>query len=227
MLESDELRLKKFDIDKIKNNDNIAIIGKRGTGKSFLAKDILFHINISMGQIISPNEISNNFYRNFISNNDISIYDGYDPEIIANFLKKQKRIKKLTEESAFLILNDCLCNDSWKNDKNIREIFMNGKIYRIFYILIMGTPFYILPDLRANLDYIFIFPDDNIENKRKIYEYYAGMFQTFEIFCNMINKLEKHGCLVIDNTIYNGEDRIFLYKAEEHRDFRIEDDIKN
>lgn len=234
---NNELKLKKFDIKKIKDNSNIFIIGKRGTGKSFLAKDILYyHRDISAGTVISPTEVANYFYYKFISNINVSIYNNYDTKITSNFLEKQKEMKKLTEKNSsdfgktgFLIFDDCINNDSWKKDKYLKEIFMSGKFWRILFILTMSYPFTIPPHLRANLDYIFIFPDDYIENRRKIYDYYAGIFKTFEIFCNMMNKLEKYECLVIDYTIQSSriEDCIFWYKAEDREDFRIEDDIKN
>ena len=51
------MNLQKFDISQIKNNKNIAIIGKCGTGKSFLVKDILYHCrDIPYGTAISHTE---------------------------------------------------------------------------------------------------------------------------------------------------------------------------
>ena len=38
-----KLELKKFDITNIRNDNVVVLIGKRGTGKSFLVKDLLFN----------------------------------------------------------------------------------------------------------------------------------------------------------------------------------------
>ena len=38
-----EIQLTKFDMNKIKDDKVVVLIGKRNTGKSFLCKDILFH----------------------------------------------------------------------------------------------------------------------------------------------------------------------------------------
>ena len=38
---------------------------------------------------------------------------------------------------AFLILDDCLYDQSWVKDVNIRSLFMNGRHYKILFILTM------------------------------------------------------------------------------------------
>ena len=37
------LNLKKFDMNEIKDDKVVVLIGKRDTGKSFLCRDILYH----------------------------------------------------------------------------------------------------------------------------------------------------------------------------------------
>jgi KaiC/GvpD/RAD55 family RecA-like ATPase len=50
--------IKKFNIGEIKSRSKILIIGERGTGKTFLTTDILFHIhkNVPKGCIISATD---------------------------------------------------------------------------------------------------------------------------------------------------------------------------
>ena len=61
------LELRKFDINEIKDDKVVVLIGKRDTGKSFLCKDILYHHkNIPVGQVISGTEGANRFYSNII-----------------------------------------------------------------------------------------------------------------------------------------------------------------
>lgn len=224
------LHLRKFDISKVKYDSIVVLLGRRGTGKSFLAKDILYyHRDIPVGTIISGTENANHFFSNFVPK--IFIYDEYSPQIVSNFMKRQKRMKKLIEkgetdldERAFLVFDDCLYDDAWKKDKNIREIFMNGRHYKILYLLTMQHPLGISPHLRTNIDFVFILRDNYISNRKRIYEHYAGMFKTFEMFCSVMDKCtENYECLVIDNTIQSNkiEDQIFWYKAEDHGPFKI------
>ena len=52
-----KLELKKFDITKINSDNVVVLIGKRGTGKSFLVKDLLYyHTDVPVGTIISGTE---------------------------------------------------------------------------------------------------------------------------------------------------------------------------
>ena len=38
-----DVQLRKFDINDIKDDKVVVLIGKRDTGKSFLCKDVLYH----------------------------------------------------------------------------------------------------------------------------------------------------------------------------------------
>ena len=78
----------------------------------------------------------------------------------------------------------------------------------------LGLP----PVLRNNIDYIFIFRNNILKEKQKIYDHYAGMFPTFEAFNQVMNQTtENFECLVIDNKIQSNklEDQVFWYKASE------------
>ena len=57
------LQLKKFNMNMIKDDSVVVMIGKRNTGKSFLTKDLLFyHQDLPAGTVISPTENANKFY---------------------------------------------------------------------------------------------------------------------------------------------------------------------
>ena len=65
-----KLELKKFDITKINNDKVIVLIGKRGTGKSFLVKDLLYyHTDVPIGTVVSGTESANKFYGDFVFSN--------------------------------------------------------------------------------------------------------------------------------------------------------------
>ena len=63
-----------------------------------------------------------------------------------------------------------------------------------------------------------------ISNRKRIYENYAGMFPTFESFCQVMDQCtENYECLVINNNARSNklEDQIFWYKAELHDNFKL------
>jgi hypothetical protein len=226
-----KLRLKKFNVRSIKSNSVVVLIGKRCTGKSTLTKDILYHHqDIPAGTVISGTESANGFFGKFVPK--ILIHDEYKATISQDFAKRQKGLMVRKEagetdidERAFFVMDDCLYDDgSWKKDKNIRWVFMNGRHYGILFIITMQYPLGIGPNLRTNIDYVFILRENIVGNRRRIYENYAGMFQTFEIFQSIMDQCtEDFECLVIHNNAKSNkiEDQVFWYKAEPHDDFRL------
>jgi hypothetical protein len=230
-----QLHLKKFDITTITDDSVIVFIGKRRTGKSFLVKDLLYyHRDIPIGTVISATESANRFYGDLVP--DLFIHDEYTAPIISNVLARQKLItKKIArlraerrdhkiDPRAFLILDDCLYDNSWIKDKNIRSFFMNGRHYKTLFMITMQYPLGIPPNLRTNIDYVFILRENNMQNRRRIYENYAGMFPSFESFCQVLDQTtENYECLVIQiNASSNKlEDQVYWYKAQHHDDFKI------
>lgn len=91
-------------------------------------------------------------------------------------------------------------------------------------MITMQYPIAMPPNLRTHIDYTFIFRDDNLGNRRRIYENYASMLPTFEMFCTLMDQCtENYECLVIKNDASSNklQDQVFWYKAEPHTDFRM------
>ena len=235
------LQLKKFDMKSItfKPDQNagpvVVLIGRRDTGKSFLVRDLLFyHQDIPIGTVISGTEAGNGFYSSHVPK--LFIHDEYNQVIIENILKRQRAVLKEVKNQldnykktnidprAFVILDDCLFDDKWTRDKMMRLLFMNGRHWKIMLIITMQYPLGIPPVLRTNIDYVFILREPYIANRRRIYENYAGMFPTFESFCQVMDQCtENYECLVINNNVKSNKlnEQIFWYKAESHKDFRL------
>ena len=229
------LELKKFNMNMISNDKVVVLIGKRETGKSFLVKDLLFyHKDMPVGTVISGTEGANAFYSKIMPS--IFIHGEYRPEIISNVLKRQKKvintINKEVEEigdstidpRAYLILDDCLYDKSWVNNKDIRSLFMNGRHYKIMFLITMQYALGIPPNLRTNIDFVFLLRENYMSNRKRLYEQYAGMFPSFDVFCQVMDQCtEDFECLVINNNAKSNklEDQVFWYKAEPHDDFQL------
>ena len=235
------LELKKFDMKSIsfKPNENkgpvVVLIGKRDTGKSFLVRDLLYYQQeIPIGTVISGTEEGNGFYGKMVPK--LFVHNEYNTAIIENILKRQrtvlKQIKKEMETykrstidpRAFVILDDCLYDNTWARDKMMRLLFMNGRHWKVMLIITMQYPLGIPPTLRTNIDYVFILRENYIANRRRIYENYAGMFPTFESFCQVMDQCtENFECLVINNNSKSNklQDQVFWYKADSHNDFKL------
>ena len=236
------LELKKFDMKKIKFKSTeatgpvIVLIGRRDTGKSFLVRDLLYYQqDIPVGTVISGTEAGNGFYGKLVPK--LFIHDEYNSSIIENILKRQKVVLKemkkhkdtYKKESdidprAFVIMDDCLYDSTWSRDKMMRLLFMNGRHWKIMLVITMQYPLGIPPNLRTNIDYVFILREPYIANRKRIFDNYAGMFPNFEAFAQVMDQCtENYECLVVDNNSKSNklEDQIFWYKAENHNDFKL------
>ena len=61
----------------------------------------------------------------------------------------------------------------------MRLLFMNGRHWKIMLVITMQYPLGVPPNLRTNIDYAFILRAPYINNRKRIYENYAGMVSTF------------------------------------------------
>lgn len=223
------LRLKKFDMKKLKYDSVVVLLGKRNTGKSFLTKDILYnHRDIPLGTIISPTENANQFFTPLSPS--FFIHEEYTPALVEKVVKRQKKAvnqwqnDKSVDPRAFLVFDDCMYENSWKKDKNVRLLFMNGRHYKMLFLITMQFPLGMPPILRSNVDFVFILRENFISNRKRIYEHWAGMFPDFKSFCSVMDQCtENFECLVIDNTVKSNkiEDLVFWYKADSHEDFKL------
>jgi len=235
------LDLRRFDMKSISFKPNESkgpvgvLIGRRDTGKSFLVRDLLYyHQDIPIGTVISGTEEGNGFYGKLVPK--LFIHNEYNTAIIENILKRQrgvlKQIRKEVEQfkrstidpRTFVILDDCLYDNTWARDKMMRLLFMNGRHWKVMLLITMQYPLGIPPTLRTNIDYVFILREPYIANRKRIYENYAGMFPTFESFCQVMDQCtENYECLVINNNVKSNkiQDQVFWYKAEAHNDFKL------
>jgi hypothetical protein len=235
------LELKKFSMKDISFKANEAkgpvcvLLGRRDTGKSFLIKDLLFyHQDIPVGTVIAGTEEGNGFYGKMIPK--LFIHNEYGSSIIENILTRQRAVlkqingemssmgKTSIDPRTFVILDDCLYDNSWSRDKLMRLLFMNGRHWKVMLIITMQYPLGVPPVLRTNIDYVFILRDNYIANRKRIYENYAGMFPTFESFCQIMDQCtENYECLVIHNNAKSNKltDQVYWYKASSHPDFKL------
>lgn len=241
-------QIKKFNIGMLsdrceidsRKSPMIVVIGKKDTGKSFLVRDILAntHECFPIGTVISGTEVANEFFQHMVPSK--LIHDKYAPSIVTNVIKRQLGVKTArntdkkshggnssVDPRAFLILDDCLYDASWIKEESTRYVFMNGRHVDLMTIITMQYPLGITPNLRTNVDFIFILRETITSNRRRIYDNYAGMFPTFEMFCQFMDQCtENYECLVICNGIQSNklEDQVFWYKAADHPPFKLCDD---
>ncbi len=232
---SSRLRIKKFNIKDMPDNVTIAMIAKRASGKSYLTREILFHKkDIPTAMAISKTEKLNKFYGEFIP--DIFIYDNYSTAILNRLYSRQSKMsednnsrkkegKKIKDDRVILIMDDCMSSKgTWVKEEQILELFFNGRHHHLSFILTMQYAIGIPPEMRSNFDFIFLLAEDFISNRKRLYDHYAGMFPSFDVFQQVFTQVtEDYGCMVINNRVHSTDvtKKVFWYKAKETPEFTM------
>lgn len=228
------LPVKLFPLKKMVQYAAICMIAKRGSGKSWIVRSLLYHFkDIPVGAIICPTDEVNPFYGTVVP--ELYIHYQFTNELITNILNRQKRIKVRYDEHlkkgdiidprAFIVMDDLLADkNSWVNDPTVRTLLMNGRHYKIMFILTMQTCLGIRPELREQFDYIFLLKSNKVSEQKKIYEHYAGIFPSFNVFRDIYNHLTQDFCAMVINNRGNGDnflENIYWYKAKKIDDVII------
>lgn len=230
-MNNNRFRVMKFDLNNIVDHAAIVMVAKRGSGKSWVCRDIVYSLRkkIPGGVVIAPTDRMNGFYKYFFP--DLYIHYEIKPSILCNVLTRQlmmitkekdkKKNGKVINPSGILIMDDCLSQKGkWSKDPQILEIMMNGRHYKLTYILTMQTPLGLTPDLRLNFDYVFLLREDSQVNRKKLYDNYASCFPSYADFISVFSKCTTNNCcMVIDNRNSKEaiNEKVFWFKAEERK----------
>ena len=115
-----------------------------------------------------------------------------------------------------VVFEDCAYDRQFTRSRALQNLFVNGRHYRMDCILTLQHSGAIPPVLRSNVDYIFIMRDNNLPNRRKIWEHYASVVPEYRTFDALMDACtQNYGCMVIDNTQQSNriEDCIYWYKV--------------
>lgn len=221
-----KLRVKRFDPSTLKPHRIILIVGKRGTGKSCMQRDLMYHLSskLDFGLAMTPTEETAETFRQHMP--DSWIYNGFSTAKLDSMLQMQREhCKTKKQRNLFILMDDCMYDKKVLKGVGIRDLFMNGRHLNmtlcnaVQYVMDMG------PDLRTQVDYVFALRENIISNKTKLWKYFFGMFEKYEDFAKVMDKCTaNHGCLVMDNTTgsCNVDECIFWYRAELNLpDFKI------
>lgn len=215
---SAKLKIRRFPIDKMKPNRTILLCGRRGMGKSTLLKDILYHIRkrVDTGFAFSPTQDTIRMFEDCFPHSHI--YNEYSLDVVKNIIAS---LTSLTEQNkhreVVLTLDDCMFDKGIMKTREMREIHMNGRHLHLWFINCVQYLMDMGPDIRSQIDYVFVLKENVIANRQKLHKYFFGIFEKYEEFSLVMDKCtNSFECLVLDNTQANNsiEDSIYYYKAD-------------
>lgn len=230
----EEIKIRELNLDLIRPNSEsmkttlggskIAIIGKPGSGKSMLIKNLLYakkHL-FRVGMVVSGSEDTNHFYLKIFP--DLFIYDKYKKEAIENFIDRQKVAKKyLPDAWSVLVMDDCMDDVKIFNDPMWIGLFKNSRHWNMLSIFANQYVFDFKPVIRTNIDGVFIFREPNLANREKIWTNFASIIPK-PVFSKMMDDLTTDfTCIYINNQGQSNvwTDCVFYFRAQAVPDFQF------
>lgn len=225
---SDTIRIRPFNFDDMPpftgkasetgKGVKIVVIGKAGSGKSSLIKDIIAsksHI-IPVAQVFSGTEDSNGTYASFMP--DVCIHNKLDFKALEQFKVRQKIAGKyLKYPYAINIIDDCTDDPKLLKKPIIQDIYKNGRHWYMMHILSLQYCLDIPPAIRNNYDYAFIFKENIIATREKLHKYFGACVHKFSDFNALLDQITgDYTALVIKNSASatTPEECLFWYKAD-------------
>lgn len=201
---------KKFDLEIMKENPRICIIGKRGCGKTTIVKKLVESLDFEENILVMS--MTEKFYP-FYSKNfpKANVLFNYDSNAIEQYLANQKK----TGQKGCIVFDDCIMTKSkLENDQAFVNLFYNARHYNTTVILTMQCPLAIRPDIRMNFDYVFMFNEDFLSNQKRLFDHYCGILPSFDIFRNVFLELtQDYSCIVVNNCGKSIGQNIMYFKA--------------
>ena len=221
-----------FNIEKIRAGSTVMIIGRRNTGKTTTALDILWHNrDIPLGLIVDGEEEYSRYKQVIPSRFRHEEYNESIPRAVA---KRQKAMIRKNDTGVdtrgFCVLDDCIYLPSWLHNKYIHYILKNRKELNLLFIVATIYGYGLTTKSSDVFDYVFLSIERYPTMLKLIHKQIAPTFLSYEILVALMHCLDwdETKLLVIDNTTQSQrmEDRIFLFKPTPRPDLRLCDKYK-
>ena len=239
----DNIVLKEFDMSIFTDTHKIIIVGRRGKGKTHLITEILKLQEIRNENMTIISCINEELVKYSDKFNGAVLHDEYNNTFIKdaidrynilykNEIRKQYETPSVSKRSlqpgtavggseddratktgSTIVFDNCFYDNTWYSNKYIKQLFMNGKVWRTNTIISFDYPIGIPPVLRSNIDCFFIFNDSDYSYRKRIWERYVFEFLSLEMFNHiMLQLINPYECLVVKHSYKSKkiEDNIFV-----------------
>lgn len=223
--------IKCFDPGVMKPDATVLLLGKRGTGKSTLLQDLMYHMHTHLfaGIAMAPTEDSVIMFESFLPR--CFVFDDFKADAVERLMhtkrllsrmnrKKQKQAElsgqQFVRRHVSVLLDDCMYDKKNLKHTAVRDIFMNGRHEDVFFVNLQQYVMDMGPDMRNQVDYIFAMRDTSMENRIKLWKTFFGMFSDYNDFSEVFDSCtENYECMVLCNRSQSNDwkDCIYWYKA--------------
>lgn len=204
------VELTKFRPETITSGNKLILIsGARGSGKTILMKDLLYHYHragFPRCVVFSQTESASGFFGSVIPG--INVYSPTRIEDVQRVYDAQKELFTRRELGQLrsdidlrlvFVLDDLAFDEKMMNSKLLKEIAMNGRHYKITLMLSVQYLLSLKPSLRSNVDQFFVFADTSRKNRERIYETFCGFIDNFADFNKLFTSTTKDYMAMVVN----------------------------
>lgn len=225
--------LGKFNIRGVKKDRIIFLVGKRGSGKTTGVFEILYqHRDTQMAVVMCGTEESAEQYKDYFP--DSFIYGKYSENVLKKVIEVQKKRlfeykmgKRSKVPYLTILLDDCMFEKPL-NSKFMRNVFMNGRHWKILLMITCQYVIDVPAALRGQIDYAMLFKCNNPQERDKLLTCFGNPFPKKDkgvAFNQILDSCTRNfGCMVIDNTVGDAmklEDSVFYFRPKLREKFRV------
>lgn len=216
-----KIQINEFDPQSIPESCTFIVIGAPGSGKTNFIEYLCYYNKHRhpVARVWSDTEMEQGSYRKFIRPLYISEY--YDKNELDQSIIRQKTCKAEDCRNSYSIniLDDIAADKSVLKTKSVIGLFKYGSQWWDS-LTIFGTHYALEfpPDIRKTVSYVVLFREPDINERKKLYENFAGIVGTFKVFCDLMDQITgDYTCIVIKKRSQSNElkDCVFYCKAED------------
>lgn len=202
------------------------VIGQPGTGKSNLISHLAWAKSYAypVARVFSGTEEENHFYRN-IGFPDSMIHDELTEDDLWQGIKRQKyALKYLDNPRCVEIYDDVMDDPRVFKTKAMKKIMKNGRHHEAWYIFALQYAMDLDRGTRAASDGTFILREPSLQIRRSLYENYASIIPTFDIFQDLMDVItDDYTALYVHKNVQENDwtKNVFYHKPPIMRPFRF------
>lgn len=179
-----EVELACLDIEKdILDDFTVVIVGRRRSGKTFLARWLMYHLKhrFPAGVVITGTKL-NKYWQNYVPSEFVTDIEDIG-DTLSSVYQRQTIIREHPElgiDPRFFIILDDVMSDKYRVrfSKQLSKAFTDGRHYGIFTLITCQDPFGIGPDLRENADLVIVFRQNQQSRKEAVGDNYMDSIYT-------------------------------------------------
>lgn len=223
-----EINITEWDPTTMAPDATILIVGKRHTGKTVLTRDLMFYMKERLDLCVgmNPTEMGNHNLEFFTP--QAFIFHTFDDEKLRHILDWQRRsVANNKAQRIGFLMDDCMSETTSSGKKkkimssgDISRVFKIGRHLKIFFVCTMQYICDAPPEIRGNVDLLFVFNTTSGMERERLWKDYFAQFPKFKDFCKVFDACAVgYDCLVLDTRkAASTENCIFYYKAKMHTD---------